>query len=347
MLAQVERVSDAEAAEVTRWVESGVPIYIGATESLPDALRMNAPGLPDALRPVALAVAPLAVQGEVVGLLRVCATSAAGEEQLTAWAPLLEAFATYLSMSLHNARLLRDADARRSAAEELARGRTRAMAGLSHELRTPLHSILGYSELMLDGVAGELGAKALQYVSAIRTSAMHQAELVDDILALARPGRPARLTSTEVLVDEIVRECVDMVVERARANGVRIQIEVPAGLSFMTDRSKLSQILINLLGNAVKFTANGDVSVAAREEDDWAVFEIRDSGCGISASELPHIFEPFWQGSVTERRGGDGAGLGLSLVARLVGVLGGSVSVESEERVGSIFRVVLPAVART
>jgi signal transduction histidine kinase len=136
-----------------------------------------------------------------------------------------------------------------------------------------------------------------------------------------------------------------MISERARANGLRLLVEVPAGTRIFTDRAKLSQILINLLGNAVKFTQHGEVTIAVQDEGERITFEVCDTGCGIAPSELPHIFEPFWQGSAGELRGGrEGTGLGLSLVRRLVGVLGGEVEVESREREGSTFRVVLPAV---
>jgi signal transduction histidine kinase len=288
-------------------------------------------------------VLPLLVHGRSVGVLWVVATSEPGGQQLKAWVPLLEAFASYVGMALANAHLLESADLRRAAAEEASRGRTRAMSGLSHELRTPLHSILGYSELLLEGVGGVMDEKGERFVSAIRASALHQADLVDDILSLARPARPAHFSPGQVRVHEVVRECVVMVRERARASGVNIHVDVPQEAGMLTDRSKLSQVLINLVGNAVKFTDHGEVTVRVSQEGERLIFEVRDTGCGIAATELPHIFEPFWQGSASERRG-EGTGLGLSLVQRLVGLLGGEVSVESQEQVGSTFRVHLPVV---
>jgi PAS domain S-box-containing protein len=336
------RVSAGASSEIVRFLESSGPLFVPAGESIPAPFELDVAGLSQDGDTTALVLVPLTVQGRVVGLLRVVATTSAGAQQLTAWVPLLEAFAGYVSMALHNAHLLRDAESRRHMAEESSRGRIRAMAGLSHELRTPLHSILGYSELLLDGVAGELGDKAAQYVSSIRGSALHQSQLVDDILALARPDRTPRVSLSEVMVEELVQECVEMIAERARANDVQLRVDVASGTRLVTDRSKLSQVLINLLTNAVKFAPDGEVELIVRDEESRVVFDVRDTGCGIGAAELPHIFEPFWQGSASERGGGEGAGLGLSLVGRLVGVLGGTVAVDSVERVGSTFRVSLP-----
>ena len=337
-------LSPSEGIELARFLESAGSVFVGQGEALPDLLDYDVEQLPEALLPISAAVVPLTVQGRVAGVLRVKATSGSGAEHLRAWVHLLEAFGSYIGMALANARLLQEADRRRVAAAESSRGRTRAMAGLSHELRTPLHSILGYTELLLEGVAEPLGEKALRFVKAIRGSALHQAELVDDILALARPGRSRAFTPAELVVEDVVLECVTMVSERARANGLRIMVQVPPGTHISTDRSKLSQILINLLGNAVKFTNHGEVEVSVTSDADRVTFEVRDTGVGISPTELPHIFEPFWQGSAGELRGGsEGTGLGLSLVRRLVEILGGEVTVESREREGSRFRVTLPA----
>jgi signal transduction histidine kinase len=218
------------------------------------------------------------------------------------------------------------------------------MAGLSHELRTPLHSILGYSELLLEGVAEPLPEKSERFVRSIRASAMHQAELVDDILSLAREGRSPRFSPVELKLDDVVSECVAMVAERARAKGIDLLVDLPPDTTLVTDRSKLTRILINLLMNGVKFTDRGQVRVSASSDGERITFEVRDTGCGIAPAELPHIFEPFWQGAASERNGGEGAGLGLSLVGRLVGVLGGRISVESRLEYGSTFRFDIPVV---
>jgi signal transduction histidine kinase len=311
---------------------------------LPRFLDLDGPVLPTPLQPVTVAIVPLTATGHTLGMIRVYATSANGAAQLSAWAALLEAFAGYVSMTLASAKLLQEAERGRLAAEESGRGRTRAMAGLSHELRTPLHSILGYSELLLDGVSGPLGEKTEQFVRSIRGSAMHQSGLVDDILSLSRTGRSPRFAPAQLEVAVIVAECVGMVAERARANRLELHVDVAADAKIFTDRSKLSQVLINLLGNAVKFTRDGEVWVTAVQSEGRITFEIRDTGCGITAAELPHIFEPFWQGKASETDGGEGTGLGLSLVQRLVAVLGGSLSVESEESVGTTFRFDLPVV---
>jgi signal transduction histidine kinase len=200
-----------EGSELARFLESAGSIFVTPGEALPELLHYAVERLPEPLLPISVAVVPLTLQGKVAGVLRVMATSASGAEQLRAWVYLLEAFGSYIGMALANARLLQEADRRRLAAAESSRGRSRAMAGLSHELRTPLHSILGYTELLLEGVAEPLGEKATRFVKAIRGSALHQAELVDDILSLARPGRTRRFTPASLVVEDVVAECVTMV----------------------------------------------------------------------------------------------------------------------------------------
>jgi len=332
-------------AEVVHMLEGGADRFRGRAGAtlLASLIRGEGAGPLAPARSAATRVLPLSARGEVVGLLQV--TAEHDPEGLQYGLPLLEAFASYVGLAVANARLLREAESRSEAALALSRGRTRAMAGLSHELRTPLHSILGYCELLLGGVTDPLPAKAERFVRSMQTSAQLQAKLVDDILSLVKtPGKATSVTRVEVDVGEVVLECVGMLRERARARGLGLRVEAPAALTVHTDRAKLSQIILNLTGNAVKFTERGEVSVTASRHGEHFRLEVRDTGRGIAADELPFIFDAFWQGASSEGKHGEGAGLGLALVRRLVDLLGGEVGVETREGQGATFRVTLPLV---
>jgi signal transduction histidine kinase/PAS domain-containing protein len=284
---------------------------------------------------------PLKARGNTFGLRLVVFQA---DQDLPTVRSLSQALASYSSMALANAQLISGAERGKREAEEVSRGRTRAMAGLSHELRTPLHSILGYCELLLDHVHGPLADKVERAVGSIRSSALHQVRLVNDILALSKSGAQGlEVSPSKIMVDDVIREALAMVKDRSSARGISLRSDVPEQLAVTTDRSKLLQILINLLENGVKFTDRGEVVVSAQAVDDQLAVTVRDTGRGISSAELPLIFDAFWQGSSSEKAGGEGAGLGLAMVERLVTALGGRVDVQSREGEGSTFRVLLPS----
>jgi signal transduction histidine kinase len=221
------------------------------------------------------------------------------------------------------------------------------LATVSHELRTPLNVILGCTEMLGEGAAGELTPEQAEMVQTIDRYSRNQLELILSVLDFTR------LTSGKVSVNverftlaTLLREIETQQRARLESADVALRLTIdPAVVEVETDRIKLQQILRNLVDNAVKFTAAGTVSVRAQVgEPGWLVLEVADSGPGIPPEELEAVFEPFYQIGDSSTRSTGGVGLGLSIVRRLAEALGGSVSVSSTVGEGSVFRVLLPCV---
>lgn len=251
---------------------------------------------------------------------------------------LAEELARRAALAIENARLYRRA-------EEGNRAKSDFLAVVSHELRTPLNAIAGYADLMQSGVGGKLSAAHARHVERIKVGARHLSSIIDEILAYARveSGR-TELSVSRTDVAEIVREGALAMEPDARDKGLALRVSVPeGGLTVVTDRGKLRQIVINLLGNAIKYTQAGSIDVAARPVDGGAELRVRDTGIGIAPENLSRIFEPFWQAESPNTRTIGGTGLGLSVNRRLLDLLGGTIDVESEEGVGSTFTVWIPS----
>lgn len=256
---------------------------------------------------------------------------------------LLGAFCGAAGAALGNARRFAEQRDQLRRAERAQLDRRRAMVDLSHEFRTPLHSILGYAELLADGVPEPLPEAAREQVRSIAQGARHLAGVIEDVLSLHRLDETHHLDRAEVDVADVLRECAMIVRGRAEAAELALEVDAPAELIVRTDGSKLRQVLINLLGNAIKFTREGTVTLSAAREGREVVVTVRDTGPGIAADDLPHIFEPFWRGDQALSRKVEGAGLGLALVRSLVGALGGTLQLDTAPGRGTTFRIRLPA----
>ena len=248
------------------------------------------------------------------------------------------------------------------------RAKSEFLANVSHELRTPLNAIVGFVDLLRDGVYGELAPRQVGPVSRIEASATHLRHLVDQILDLAKmaAGRlevHAELVDLRPFVIEVAGEMEPLLTEK----GLSLSIAVGATLpKVRIDPAHLRQILVNLLGNAVKFTNAGGVSIRARpaarrevvagsgadrdrrHEGPWVALQVIDSGIGIPKREWERIFDEFEQVNAGPRGDsiGRGTGLGLSISRRLARLMDGDVTLESEEGKGSVFTVWLPAEPR-
>lgn len=236
--------------------------------------------------------------------------------------------------------------AKRSA-DSANQAKSRYITSVSHELRTPLNSILGYAQI-LDGDP-TIPAHRQQAIRVIRRSGDHLLSLIEGTLDIARiEGGKLTLETRAIDFAALLDQLVHMFALQAHNKGIRFEFSCQGErpLTVRADEKRLRQILINLLGNAVKFTREGGVNFRLRYARDMAVFEIEDSGPGIATEELEHIFEPFARGTSTTTSAG-GTGLGLTIASMLTGLMGGELSVRSTPGEGSCFTVklFLPQVA--
>jgi PAS domain S-box-containing protein len=211
---------------------------------------------------------------------------------------------------------------------------------ISHEFRTPLTSVIGYSELLASGAAGELSPRQAQQLSRIKASAWHLTQVIDEVLTFSRlEAGHEEVQRARVDVTAVARDAIAVLEPHARSRDLELTAELPDSLVLDTDEGKLRQILINLLGNAVKFTNEGSVRLTVRRDHRRIVVEVADTGIGIAREHLDRIFERFWQVNQGSTRRHGGTGLGLTVTKRLTELLGGTIRVESEPGIGSTFRV--------
>ena len=248
-------------------------------------------------------------------------------------------------------RLLTSVQEARDAAEKANQLKDEFLATLSHELRNPLNVILGYSELLLRMPEIEESPRLVQMGEALRRNAQSQSQLINDLLDLSRLQRgKISLNQETVSLPAIIDNAVETVRADAAAKGIDIQVNVGDQLLLVEgDRLRLQQIAWNLLNNAVKFTpAGGSIEIALSSENESAVFVVTDTGQGIDASFLPHVFEMFRQADGSNRRRHGGLGIGLALVHQLVQLHGGTISAESDgPNKGARFTVRLPLLRET
>jgi len=248
-------------------------------------------------------------------------------------------------------RLLTSVQEARDAAEKANQLKDEFLATLSHELRNPLNVILGYSELLLRMREVEQAPHLAQMGEALRRNAQSQSQLINDLLDLSRLQRgKISLNQETVSLPAIIDNAVETVRADAAAKGLDIRVNVGDQLLLVEgDRLRLQQIAWNLLNNAVKFTpAGGSIEITLRNENENAVFVVTDTGQGIDASFLPHVFEMFRQADGSNRRRHGGLGIGLALVRQLVQLHGGNISAESDgPNKGARFTVRLPLLRET
>jgi len=235
----------------------------------------------------------------------------------------------------------------KAAADAANQAKSRYISTLSHELRTPLNSVIGYAQLLDDDPA--LPAHRRQAVGVIRRGGEHLLSLIEGTLDLARiESGKVSLATAPVAFREAMDQLADLFELQASAKGLRFVREFDAALPqwVRADERRLRQILINVIGNAVKFTDRGSVALRIRHEREMAYFEIEDTGPGIAARDLERIFEPFARGSARASLVGEGAldggtGLGLTIAKMLTDLMGGEMTVRSTPGSGTRFRIVL------
>jgi signal transduction histidine kinase len=230
---------------------------------------------------------------------------------------------------------------------EASRMKSAFIANMSHELRTPLNAIIGFTGTLLMKLPGPLTVDQDKQLNTIRTSARHLLSLINDILDVAKiEAGKVTLSLAPVQCQVLLGETVDSLRQLAAQKGLALTVDLPAEpIVVVSDRRALTQIVINLVNNAIKFTEQGSVRVALaqREEDGFLVtrFSVTDSGAGIRPEDQPKLFQAFSQLDSTSTRHAEGAGLGLYLCQNLANLLGGSLQFSSEFGTGSTFMLEL------
>jgi signal transduction histidine kinase len=258
---------------------------------------------------------------------------------------LVEGFARQAAIAIENVRLFREIQEKSAQLEVANRHKSEFLANMSHELRTPLNAIIGFSDVLLQRMFGELNEQQADYLQDIRSSGSHLLTLINDILDLSKieAGR-MELEAAPFSLVAALDNAVTLVRERAQSHGIKLTLDVSPDVdTIVADERKLKQIVVNLLANAVKFTPDGGaVTLGARRENGEIRLAVRDSGIGIAPEDQERIFEEFQQASHQGERSREGTGLGLALSKRMVELHGGTITVESAPGRGSTFTVALP-----
>ena len=264
---------------------------------------------------------------------------------------LAQQLAAGAAIAIENARLFEEVQKKSQELGEAFRTKSEFLNTMAHELRIPLNVIIGNTQLLEDGFYGPLAKKSRGAAAAVGKSARDLLHLLNEILDLARlEAKRVPLHIEEFPLREVIDDLNSSFVPLAKGKGLDLKVQMDSAMpALKSDRSKLTEVLQNLLANAVKYTDRGEVelrvcypAVGGVNGGGWISFAVRDTGIGIQEESLPHLFEPFYIADGVDRKKYPGTGLGLSIVSNIVGLLKGKIQVESELGKGSTFTVALP-----
>jgi signal transduction histidine kinase len=257
---------------------------------------------------------------------------------------LLQTFATQSVLAIQNARLFREIEEKGRQLEVASQHKSQFLANMSHELRTPLNAILGYSELILDNLFGEVPDQIRDSLERARNNGLHLLALINDVLDLSKiEAGQLTLSLGEYSMDDVVQTAITAVdslaAEKKLAVMATVSPDLPPGKG---DARRITQVLLNLIGNAIKFTEAGEIRVSVTTSNGAFLVAVSDTGPGISEADQQRIFEEFQQADSSSTRKKGGTGLGLSIAKRIVELHGGRIWVESSLGKGSTFSFTLP-----
>jgi signal transduction histidine kinase len=327
-----------------RSLAAGRAILDGTIAQVPDMLADPAYGHEFALAGNwrASVAVPMLRNGKPVGAISVGKAEAVpfSERQIQ----LLTTFADQAAIAIENVRLFDEIQDKSRQLEVASQHKSQFLANMSHELRTPLNAILGYTELMADGIYGQLPEKTMGVLKRLESNGRHLLGLINDVLDLSKiEAGQLVLELTDYSLEDIaqtVRSTLEpLAADKKLAFKVEVAPKLPAGHG---DGRRLTQVVINLVGNAIKFTDAGEVVITARATDGSFHLSVRDTGPGISAADQAKLFQEFQQAdnAITRKKGG--TGLGLAISKRIVEMHGGKIWVESQPGQGSTFSFTVP-----
>jgi signal transduction histidine kinase len=238
----------------------------------------------------------------------------------------------------------RDLNAAREKAETASKAKSEFLASISHELRTPLTAILGYADLLESQIAGQLNQGQAEHVGRIISGTWHLIKIIDEILSFSRAeAQKYEVVLERLNVTEILQQAVALLEPLVREKGLGFYVHVPnSPIIIETDALKVRQILLNVIGNAVKFTERGSITVEASEHAGWVNFSVVDTGPGIPPRFHAAVFEAFVQVDQSNTRKKGGTGLGLALSRSLAELLGGRLMLKRSDEQGTEFLLQLP-----
>ena len=292
----------------------------------------------------ALMLAPLLRGDDIVGTLVVRRRTPGEFAKNTV--DIIKTFAAQSALAIQNARLFHEIEDKSRQLEVASQHKSQFLANMSHELRTPLNAILGYTELMADGAYGEPSEKMLGILKRLESNGKHLLELINDVLDLSKiEAGQLVLELSDYSVQDIaqtVRSTLEpLAADKKLAFKVQVASDLPSGRG---DGRRLTQVLINLVGNAIKFTDAGEVAIKAEANNGSFHVSVRDTGPGISSADQARLFQEFQQADnpITRKKGG--TGLGLAISKRIIEMHGGKIWVESQPGQGSTFAFTLPVI---
>jgi len=290
----------------------------------------------------ALLVVPLLRPDRIIGALAVRRRDPGEFPQSTI--DLLETFADQSVLAIQNARLFREIEEKGQELAEASKHKSQFLANMSHELRTPLNAILGYTELILDSIYGEPSDKMRAVLERLQANGRHLLGLINDVLDLSKiEAGQLTLSLDDYSLSDVVHGVVSAVEPLAAEKRLAFKAEVAPDLpTGRGDGRRLSQVLLNLVGNAIKFTDKGEVAIRASMMNGAFTVAVCDTGPGIDAADQTKIFEEFQQADSSTTRKKGGTGLGLSIAKRIIEMHGGRIWVKSEPGKGSTFYFTLP-----
>ncbi len=257
---------------------------------------------------------------------------------------LVDPVAQQLALAIDNTRLFQDIEEKGRQLELANKHKSQFLANMSHELRTPLNAILGYSELLLDNIYGEVPDKIREVLLRLEKNGRHLLGLINDVLDLSKiEAGSIKLSVSDYSMNDVVQAVMATVGALAAEKNLTLTAEVPSGLpQAVGDERRTTQVLLNLLGNAIKFTDAGEVKLKVLVNDGRFHISVADTGPGISAADQKKIFEEFHQTDVVRVSKKGGTGLGLAISKRIIELQGGRIGVESAPGKGSTFWFTLP-----